>query len=613
MSYVHANTDNANAGGTGTGSRATRLTHGRFSTATVRFSADLEEPALREAVVSLCTALNICRVTASILVSRGITDPQAAKSFLAPTLKNDLPDPGQIKNITAAAQMLLEFVQSGKKIVVFHDFDVDGLTAGAQLGEFLLALGANVECIVPNRFTDGYGLTFAALDKIIAAKAELLVTVDCGIASVKEIAFAKSKHIRTIIVDHHEPDRLPDADVIVDPAQDGCPFQHYKMAAAGLVWMLLIVLRREARALFGENARTIPDAKDFLDLAAIGTICDMVPLTGVNRIIAHRGIDALRNTTRIGLIALKEIAGANLPRFGCGHIAFGLGPRINAAGRLEDAALAATLLTTTDTTRAKKLAESIDRLNSQRKTVEEEVRERCISLLLKDVARLDAAAFAVYQEDFHLGVLGIAAQRLVEEFHKPAAVMGMSEVEIGGKTIRVAKGSVRSIEGFHVADALHGMGDLLISGGGHAQAGGFTVALDRLEEFQAAFIAAAASVLTEAHFQRTQRADLKVRLVEVDFKLVDELQLLAPFGIGNPSPILYTDGVYIDSATALSGKHLRMRISDGTCSRNTIGWNFLGHPLLRKGTQVSIAYQAELNSYQGISTVQLNLKQVWPA
>lgn len=587
----------------------TRREFGRFSPARVIVAEDRIAKELSAAVQALQSALGISRVAATVLAAREVVDPEIAKSFLNPTLKSELPDPNQIKNIEAAAELILHSIEADKRICIFHDFDVDGLTAGAQLVLFLNAIGAQARCYVPNRFVEGYGLSKAAVEKVAEVGTDLLITVDCGISNNKELALAKQLGMETIVLDHHEPAELPPADIIVDPAQPGCPFQEYKLAAAGLVWMLLIVLRGKARERSMEN---IPDPKDFLDLAAIGTICDMVPLTQVNRLIAHRGIEAVKTTSRLGLQALINVSGLNgKTRFGAGHVSFGIGPRINAAGRLDDASQVGELLTTTDSSKAKSLAETIDRLNKRRRAIEEEVRICCVETLRKQPLLLEAPAIALYQEDFHLGVIGIAAQRLVEEFHKPAAVMALGDAVLDGVETKVVKGSVRSIKGFHVAEVLHDLSDMLIAGGGHAAAGGFTVALEHLEDFQAAFVSAAEQCLTPEMLMRQQRADVRVSLSEVDFALADELQRLAPFGVGNPSPVLVTENVAVDSATTLSGKHLRLRLSDGNCTRNAIGWGFNGHPLLKRGEQVNIAYQVEINTYQGISSVQLTLKEVW--
>ncbi len=575
-----------------------------------------ENASFLETAREISRELSLSLLTAKILVSRGLTSVAEARNFVSPTLREHLPDPAQVKNIEQAAALLLESTEAGKRITVYSDFDVDGLCGASQLVLFLKSLGAQVQHYVPNRFQEGYGVSRRAVEKLAESGTEVLVTVDCGITSHHELALAKHLGLKTIVIDHHELHGVPPADVVVDPLQDGCGFREHKLAAAGLVWMLLIVLRRQASERWAgevaEGRRTIPDPKEFLDLAALGTVCDMVPLVGVNRIIAQRGIEALQLTQRLGLIALKEVAGiGGGRRLTCGHLGFGLGPRINAAGRLGDAGQVFELLVTEDSLRAKHLAEAINRLNSQRKTIEERVREECLRTIRASAGLQQGNAFALFGADNHLGVIGIVAQRIVEEFYRPAAVMGPGEEVVRGKTIPVVKGSVRSIKGFHVADALRALGNLLIRHGGHEQAGGFTVATEKLAEFQGAFVELANSVLQPEQLCRRYLADLSVQLGELDFIAVQELGKLSPFGIGNPAPLFVTRGVTIDSVTSLAQNHLRLRFTDGRHSLGAVAWDSGGHPLLRKGNQVHIAYQAGLNNYQGISSVQLTVKEAW--
>jgi single-stranded-DNA-specific exonuclease len=464
----------------------------------------------------------------------------------------------------------------------------------------------------PNRFTEGYGLSRGAVEKFIQAKIDLLVTIDCGISNVQEIDLAKRHGVNTVVIDHHIPHDLPPADAIVNPAQEGCPFQEHKLCAAGLVWMVLIILRQRALVRWGEPKTPLPDPKTFLDLAALGTICDMVPLVGLNRVLAYRGIEALQASARPGLNALREVCGLSpKKKLTAGHTSFLLGPRINAAGRLEDGRLAFELLTTTNELKAKALAKRIDELNSERRTVEESVKQSCLKQLRGDPVATAQPALAVFGESFHAGVIGIVAQRLVEEFHRPAAVMAPGETIIKGERKPVIKGSVRSISGFHVAEALESLSALLVSHGGHREAGGFTVLRENLEAFQQGFIRAAGERLTEEHLARTVYADAEVTLGEVDYGLVDELVKLSPFGVGNPSPVLITRGLSLEAVTPFGENSVRLRFSDGKHFADGVLWRARSFERLRRGERVNIAYQPEISSYQGLSSVQLNIKELW--
>lgn len=553
---------------------------------------------------------------AQILLSRKIDSEQRIKSFLAPSFREELPNPETMLNLDAAVQLTLDVLEQKKNILVYADFDVDGLSSGSQMLLYLKALGAKVDIYVPNRFTEGYGLVMPAVEEILQRDVHLLITVDCGISSSQEIARLRAEGIQTIVIDHHippgNPQQLPLADVVVDPAQDGCPFQSERLAAAGLVWMFLVLLRKRAEERYPEKKEFLPNPKDFLDLAALGTICDMVPLMGVNRLLAYRGLEALERSSRPGILALKRVAGVqDQKRFSTGHVGFGLGPRINAAGRLADGRDVVTLLTTTDSLRAKSLAELLDRLNEKRKSIEDQVREVCIARVQENPSLLEQSAFVLFGEDFHPGVIGIVAQRMVERFHRPAIVLAPGEMNVKGRVLPVLKGSIRSVPGFHIADALLALKDHIVSGGGHAEAGGCTILPEKLADFEAAFLDLAARLLPRDSLARRATVDLRLSLRELDLKLANELQRFQPFGVGNPSPVFLSSGVKIETVSSIGNNHLKLRVSEGNSFLNAVAWGFQGHPLLRKNEILNIVYQVEINTYQGVSTVQLSLKEAF--
>lgn len=564
----------------------------------------------REQLSKISEQLGVSPLTARVLLNRGISDVDEAKSFVFPTLKNGLPDPSSIMNIGPAAEMIVAAARTKEQITIYCDFDVDGLTAGSQLYSFLDLIGANVTYYVPNRFVDGYGLSSSAIEKIANSGTKLLITVDCGVSNNREIALAKKRGLRTIIVDHHEINEIPEADIVVDPEQEDCGFHAYKLCASGLVWMLLIVLRQKLQAEGSEQ--NIPDPKDFLDLAALGTICDMVPLIGPNRIIAARGVEAIKATKRAGLISLKALTGLdNNPRFNAGHVGFILGPRINAAGRLDDASSVFEMLITVDSIRANQIAQNINSLNEQRRQTEEQILEKSIKIVETDLSIDNKFGLVVFDDSFHLGVIGIVAQRLVDRYGIPVAVMAPGEAIIGKKQIPVIKGSVRSVKGFNVAEALKSLGHLCINHGGHAQAGGFAIITENLESFKKEFERVAAEALASKGEQREIRCDAEISLGEIDFKLADEMTKLAPFGIGNPSPLFASLGTVIDSVSVLNNGHFRLRFTDGCSYVNAIAWGFEGNSFIKKGNKVNIVYSPEINTYQGVSSVQLNIKELW--
>jgi single-stranded-DNA-specific exonuclease len=565
----------------------------------------------------ISSELGIHYVTAFILVQRGVLNSDEAKAFLSPTLRHHLPNPDSLKNATAAVDCIWKAVKDKKYITLFSDFDVDGITSASQMWHVLAAAGAKVRHYVPNRMTEGYGLSSEAITQLHEEKTQLLVTLDCGITNHAEISHAKKLGLEVIVIDHHELGaQIPPADIIVNPMQEGCPFRSYKLATAGIAWLLSIILlkRFSGDKSLDIDIKKLPHSKDLIDLAAIGTICDMVPLTGLNRLIASRGIDSIRNAPRPGIKALKEVA--NLPfgaRFSCSHISFGIGPRLNAAGRLEDASLGFTLLTSKKSLEIKNHAKKIHSLNQQRKSLEEHAREICleqVSILKSADPQTPPSAYALYDDSFHLGVIGIAAQRVVEVVGRPVAVMGPGESSIENSSRSVIKGSVRSIPEFHVAQALASLSHLLHAHGGHAQAGGFTLLPENLQAFQEAFNTLATKTFSDIPPKREIKVDCLMPFKEITIQLVQEIQSLAPFGIGNPSPLFLTTQVEIEHLQLIGDTHIKLQLSHHSTIRNAIGWRMRGHPLLVKGKIIDVVYALELNTYKGISSVQLIIKEI---
>lgn len=569
---------------------------------TPRLASRVELRQLAGDPTELAKRYGVSRLCALFLAARGLLEESTVKNFLAPTLREGLPSPTELKNLEAAARRILHSIKNREKMVVFSDFDVDGISAAAQLVPYLRALGAEVAHYAPNRFTEGYGLSKAAVQIIAENGAKLLITVDCGATSHDAIEFAKTRHkLPVIVLDHHQMHGESPADILVNPAQPGCGFTEHKLCAAGIVWFLLIALRKESP----DNAQ---DPKEYLDLAALGTICDMVPLIGPNRVLAARGVELIRDSKRPGIVALKAVSRVS-GRISAGSVSFGLGPRINAAGRLADASLAFELLTTADLSRAQVLAEQIDRLNEERKTVEERVKLRCLELLADEVDSL--SALSVFDPTFHAGVIGIVAQRLVEIFNKPAAVMSPGQMLVGKKSVVVVKGSVRSIRGFHVAEALQALSELLISHGGHSEAGGFSITEENIPQFKQAFSELAEKAVPTSARTRIIHADGEVAFKQLDYTAVTELERLQPFGIGNPSPIFVTPNVTVESVSQVGERNLKVRFNDGEFSLTGLFWRVDSHELLQRGERVNVAFTPELNSYQGVTSVQLNIKEVW--
>ena len=491
------------------------------------------------------SVLGLGKIVTNVLYSRGFDSEDKIKAFLNPTLKQNLPNPSLMKNADLAAQIIIEAINNDEPITVYCDYDVDGLTSCSQLYLFLKEIGAHVDTYATNRFVDGYGLSDIAVNKIAKGNTKLLITVDCGISNITQVSYARRNGLKVIVIDHHQPGKkLPNANAIVNPAQEGCSFMEEKLAAAGVVWMMIVNLSSKLDLINKKIDKEKVNPKNYLDLAALGTICDMVPLKNANRLISRRGIEAIKKTSRVGIKALREVAGVTSDsNFGCSHISFSLGPRINAAGRLGDASSVIELLTTEDSSRASKIAKKINKINLERRVIEESVRNKCLA----EIESMDSQpdAYAIFNKDFHAGVIGIAAQRIVEKHYKPAAVMAEGTQLVDGEAIKVIKGSVRSVKGFHVADNLLKISDILINSGGHASAGGFSLLPENLEIFQEKFPALAAEVFKDNAPEYEVLADMELELSDVNLRLVDQIDYMAPFGIGNPSVLFVSNNVEV--------------------------------------------------------------------
>ena len=533
-------------------------------------------------------------VVARVLAARGFSPGEELANYISPTLRNGLPDPACLKNLDLASKLIAECHAKGITIAICCDFDVDGLSGGSVVHDFFNSVGIRSEVFVPNRFVDGYGLNENTVREIAQRGFGLLLTIDFGTTNVNELTVARELGLKTIVVDHHhisaEP---PPADVFINPHQEGCGFAKGIACAAGLAWYLVLGLKNELKS-------DAIDAKSFLDLACLGTICDMVPLIGVNRVIAKRGLELLSETKRPGLRALRNVIGIK-GNVGCSDVSFGIGPRLNAAGRIVHGELVIELLTTKDSARADKLARQLNDLNIERQEVEGIVKQAAIAQVEKSGEL--GWGLVVWSPEFHTGVIGIVAQRLVEHFYRPAVVMGM---DIPG----VYKGSVRGIKGFSVIAALTAVREHLLKCGGHDGAGGFSVAEEKIEEFKRAFVAECKERLTGIEVVPFVDADTESTLPEISIGLVHELSKLAPFGMGNPAPLILLKKLRVVEVRVLKEAHLKVLLSDGHRFISGVMWRQSSHPALRLNEQVDIVCRPEVSSFNGTTELQANIQAV---
>jgi single-stranded-DNA-specific exonuclease len=538
-------------------------------------------------------------VVGRILAARGYTPGPELESYLEPTLKSGLPDPSKLMNLAAAAKLIADVHRGGGAIAICCDFDVDGLSGGSVVHDFLNAAGVSSKVFVPDRFVDGYGLNEKTVRDIAEQGFKALLTIDFGTTNVNEILVAKALGLKTVVVDHHHISAPPaPADVFVNPHQEGCGFAKGVACAAGLAWYLVVALKRELQ---GESKEVQAiDARGYLDLACLGTICDMVPLVGLNRVIAKKGLELLSETRRPGLRALRNVIGIK-GNVGCSDVSFGIGPRLNAAGRIVHGELVVDLLTTKDSNKADKLARQLNDLNAERQNVEQAVKQEAISLVEKSGG--PDWGLVVWNPEFHTGVIGIVAQRLVEHFYRPSAVMGMD-------TPGVFKGSVRGIKGFSVIETLAACRDHLMKFGGHEGAGGFSVKEEDLETFKKKFVAECKKRLEKLEVVPFVDADTETNLNEITVDLVNELSSLAPFGMGNPAPTVLLKNLRVVEVKQLKGLHLKALFSDGKRFISGVMWRQPSHPSLKPNNQVDIVCRPEVSTFNGTIELQANLQAV---
>lgn len=545
-------------------------------------------------------------LTSRVLAARGHKIGKELSSYLEPSLKTGLVTPHNLKGLREACQLISETFQSKKSIAIACDFDVDGLSGGSQLLHFLRSLGADTHIFVPDRFEDGYGLNAGIVEEAKARGCELLVCVDFGTSSHKELALARSAGMKTIVVDHHhvKTGDEPKCDAFINPQQVGCGFADKTLCAAGLVWYLLLGLKDCLKESLPAAAEI--DVRHYLDLACLGTICDMVPLVGVNRVIARRGLELMACTRRAGLIALKNVAGIKSD-VSCYDLSFALGPRINAAGRMVHGSLVVDLLTTGDSMQAASIAGRLNRLNAERQEAEKEVKDQALKKLLVTYPEGGLPeALVLWDPDFHTGVVGIVAQRLVEMFHRPAVVLGIDKDG-------TFKGSVRGIKGINVVEALSSSSSSLIKFGGHEAAGGLSLVKENLETFRDSFINFCKSKAKKESFEPIAEADTEAGLSEITKPSIDEFDRFAPFGIGNPSPQVLVRGLRVESVTDIKRTHTKAALTDGRTYIAGMLWRQVDHPLLKKGNKVDVVFKPDYSTFNGICEIQANLQAVQQA
>ncbi len=573
----------------------------------------LNENTDNEAVKRLSGELNINERLSSLLVQRNIKTFEEAKNFFRPSLEH-LHDPYLMKDMDKAVDRILQAHQKGEKIVVYGDYDVDGTTAVSLVYSFLRKFHKKVEFYIPDRYKEGYGISYIGIDAVVQNKCSLMIALDCGIKAVEKVDYAKEKGLDIIICDHHRPgDVIPRASAVLDPKQPDCPYPFKDLSGCGVGFKLIQAIARKIE---------MPEKRvyAYLDLATISIAADIVPITGENRIISYFGLKQLNKNPRVGLRYLLQSAGMEKSEeteedffdkpLTINDLVFMVGPRINAAGRIENATDSVKLLISNTTEYAEKLGKYINEMNLTRRDLDSNITQEAIEMISTDQEMLKKKSTVIYREHWHKGVIGIVASRLIEQFYKPTIVLTKSEGLITG--------SARSIKNFDIYDAIDSCSHLLEHFGGHTYAAGMAMKPENFEQFKSEFEKYAADHLTDDMLVPEIEIDEELFVSDINFKFHKILKQFAPFGPGNMSPFFKTSNVIDTGYVKMVGKnghnHLKFSVvhPDRTGSPlPAIAFN-QGHHYkeMKEGKPFSICYHIDENHWQGNTTLQLRVKDI---
>lgn len=547
-------------------------------------------------LIDWADSLGISELIAQLLWLRGISSREEMGEYLSPGLRNLAPF-AKWKGLEDAADLLCEGLKNGLPFAVWGDYDVDGITATALVLDVLSQHGITARHHIPNRFEEGYGINIAGIEALAAEGVRLLLTVDCGIADKDSIARARELGMTVVISDHHlAGDDLPPANAICNPRLVDCPCP--ALAGVGVAFFLMAALNARLAAHTGKKA----DIRTVLDLVALGTIADLVNLSGQNRILVKNGLLYIGESRRAGIGALKEVSGyAVSAELGAGQVAFGLAPRINAAGRMGEAEIALALLLAQDYDTARPLAARLDSMNQERKSKEEKILEEA---LLQAETQKNNMGMVLYGADWHAGIIGIVASRIVEEYYRPTIILCNENDAL--------KGSGRSTNEFHLYEGLQACADLLLGFGGHKQAAGLSMRPENLEQFRARFNEKVIADCGEKALTASLKYDAEMDFsMASDFTLLKELELLQPFGIGNAEPTFLSPLLTVKSTKRFGKNHLNLELQDSVSgvTLRAKAWRLAdAMPANMAGRQIRLVYTPRIDRYNGMASVDLRIK-----
>ena len=548
----------------------------------------------KEKLEKLKSKYGISELLATILVNKNITTQKEIEEFLNPT-RNDFFDPFLINDMDIAVERIRKAIETQEKVIIYGDYDVDGITSITVLKSFLKDVGLDVDYYIPNRLEEGYGLNKNAIDEIAKNKYTLMITVDCGISAIEEVNYANSLGIEVIVTDHHEPgEELPKALAVIDNKRKDSKYPFRELAGVGVAFKVSQALAQSMNVKEEEYLK-------YLDIVCVGTISDIVPLISENRVITKLGIKLLKQTRNTGLKAIINSSGYS--QINSTTISFGVAPRINACGRMGKAEQALKLLLSKDIYEVNKLTQELNNYNRERQEIEKEIFESVLNKIEQN--NLDKnRTIVVGGEGWHHGVIGIVSSKITEKYFKPSILLSFEEDGTG-------KGSGRSIPGFDLHEALMKCENCLEKFGGHSMAVGLTLKKDKFEQFYEEFEKVAKENKTE-NIVPIINVDAKIELNEIDKTVVEDLKQLEPFGEANKMPVFALKNIRIDSIRALSeGKHLKLTLRDNNQIINAIGFNIgeLANEY-KIGDKVDLAGVLEINTFNGIDNLQINIKDI---
>jgi single-stranded-DNA-specific exonuclease len=553
----------------------------------------------------LCRMLKCHPAIASILVNRNILSPEDASNFLNTSLRH-LGPPFAIKDMDAAVERILTAIMHKEKILIFGDYDVDGITATTILLDFLRSVGAHVSYYIPHRINEGFGLKKNHIsDTASPNRINLIITVDCGSDSHEAVEAARKAGIDVIITDHHIiSDIIPPAVAVVNPKQGDCPSGFHDLAGVGVAFYLLICLRKKLRDINFWQDRPEPNLKSYCDLVALGTLADMVPLTNENRILAGTGLDIMGRTHRPGLKALMEICKTNRHAVDTDDIVFGLAPRLNSAGRMDHASTSLELLTARDVKKAKKMANSLNHMNQNRRRIENKILAQVHNNLKKNPHLFRKNTMVLAQEGWNLGVLGIVASRIVKKYFRPVVLITTTD--------GIGRGSARSIPGVNLYKGLSACADHIENFGGHSMAAGLKIKAKNIEKFEINFENTVCRMTKPDDFIPKIFIDFVLDFEDISDKLIDELESLKPFGMGNNEPLFMAGNINVVSSRMVGNNHRRMVLSQGKGRTektfNSIHFNVDPDTPLKENFD-RIAFRLRWNRWNGRKTAQLVIEE----